>query len=91
MPLIVTESGVATDDDARRVEYIDRSLGAMRRASSAGVEVRGFIYWSALDNFEWQHGYAQRFGLIGVDRQTQARKVKPSARHLGQLARAAAS
>jgi beta-glucosidase len=90
-PLIVTESGVATDDDARRVEYINRSLAAMRRALSAGVEVRGFIYWSALDNFEWQHGYAQRFGLIGVDRQTQARQVKPSARHLGELARAAAS
>jgi beta-glucosidase len=87
-PLIVTEAGIATDDDDRRVEYIDRSLASMRRAMAAGVDVRGFIYWSALDNFEWHQGYAQRFGLIGVDLATQERTVKPSARHLGALARA---
>jgi beta-glucosidase len=58
----------------------------MRRAMAGGIDVRGFLYWSALDNFEWQHGYAQRFGLIAVDRETQARTVKPSARHLGRLA-----
>jgi beta-glucosidase len=86
-PLIVTESGIATDDDARRTEYIDRSVAAMNRAIAAGVEVRGFIYWSALDNFEWQCGYAQRFGLIAVDRQTQERSLKPSGWHLGRLAR----
>lgn len=85
--LIVTESGIATDDDARRVEYIDRAVSAMRRAIDAGVEVRGYLYWSALDNFEWNHGYAQRFGLIAVDRQTQARTVKPSLAHLGKIAR----
>lgn len=85
--LIVTESGVATDDDARRVEYIDRSVAAMRRAMADGIEVRGHLHWSALDNFEWNHGFAQRFGLIAVDRDTQARSVKPSARHLGKIAR----
>jgi beta-glucosidase len=85
--LIVTESGVATNDDGRRVEHIDRAVAALRRAEGAGVDVRGFIYWSALDNFEWQHGYEQRFGLIAVNRQTQERTVKPSARHLGALAR----
>lgn len=85
-PLIVTESGVATDDDARRVLYIDRSLAAMRRAMADGVDVRGFIYWSALDNFEWNHGYSQRFGLIAVDRLTHERTVKPSAWHLGARA-----
>ena len=89
-PLIVTESGIATDDDARRIEYIDRSVAAMQRAIAAGVDVRGFIYWSALDNFEWQCGYAQRFGLIAVDRHTQERSIKPSGWHLGKLARALA-
>jgi beta-glucosidase len=84
--LIVTEAGIATDDDRRRVEYIDRSVAAMRRAMAGGIDVRGFIYWSALDNYEWQSGYAQRFGLIAVDRETQARTVKPSAWHLGELA-----
>jgi beta-glucosidase len=84
--LIVTEAGIATDDDRRRIEYIDRSVRATRRAMADGIDVRGFIYWSALDNYEWQCGYAQRFGLIAVDRRTQARTVKPSAWHLGELA-----
>ncbi|MBV9800766.1 MAG: family 1 glycosylhydrolase [Solirubrobacterales bacterium] len=85
-PLIVTESGIATDDDRRRVEYIDRSTAAMRGAMADGVDVRGLIHWSALDNFEWHHGYAQRFGLIAVDRDSQERTVKPSARHFAALA-----
>jgi beta-glucosidase len=90
-PLIVTESGIATDEDARRIEYIDRSVAAMHRALVDGLDIRGFLYWSALDNFEWHMGFSQRFGLIGVDRATQERTVKPSAHHLGKLARAAAS
>jgi beta-glucosidase len=88
-PLIVTESGIATDDDSRRVEYIDRAVVAMSRALDAGIDVRGFLYWSALDNFEWHCGYAQRFGLIAVDRGTQERTVKPSAWHLGELVKTA--
>jgi len=89
-PLIVTESGIATDDDARRVEYIDRAIASMRRAMDDSVDVRGYLYWSALDNFEWTHGYAQRFGLIAVDRETQERTVKPSCAHLGKIARSSA-
>jgi beta-glucosidase len=53
-----------------------------------GIDVRGYTYWSALDNFEWSHGYRPTFGLIAVDRQTQKRTIKPSARWLGQVARA---
>jgi beta-glucosidase len=60
----------------------------MGRTLDAGCDVRGFIYWSALDNFEWHEGYAQRFGLIAVDRRTQERVIKPSAWHLGAIARA---
>lgn len=88
--LIVTESGVATDDDRRRIEYIDRSVAAMHWAMADGVAVHGFVYWSALDNFEWNHGFAQRFGLIEIDRRTQERTVKPSGRHLGKIARSSA-
>jgi beta-glucosidase len=51
------------------------------------VDVRGYTYWSAFDNFEWMQGYQMKFGLIGVDRQTQVRTVKPSARWLGELAK----
>ena len=86
--LIATESGVATGDDTRRIAYIDAAVAGTRRAMDDGVDVRGFIYWSALDNFEWQLGYGPRFGLIEVDRETQARTVRPSACHLGEVARA---
>ena len=87
--LIATESGLATDDDSRRVAYVERAVAGMRRAMADGVDVRGFLYWSALDNFEWQHGYRPRFGLIAVDRLTQERTVKGSARRFGELARGA--
>jgi beta-glucosidase len=85
-PLIVTESGIATDDDARRIAYIDRAIASMRAEIAAGVDVRGFLYWSALDNFEWQVGYGPRFGLIEVDRVTQERRPRPSAAHFGGIA-----
>jgi beta-glucosidase len=85
--LVVTENGVATDDDAERIEFIDRALAAIHAEIEAGLPVRGYVHWSALDNFEWVRGYSQRFGLIGVDRVTMERTVKPSARHLGAIAR----
>ena len=86
--IIVTEHGVATADDAERVELIDRGLRALHVEIAAGAPVRGYIHWSALDNFEWALGYRMQFGLIGVDRSTQSRTVRPSARFLGAIARA---
>ena len=53
-----------------------------------GLDVRGYVYWSLLDNFEWILGYRPRFGLVAVDRVTQARTIKPSGRWLGAIARA---
>jgi beta-glucosidase len=87
-PLLVTEHGIATADDEERVEFIDAGLHAVHAAMADGVPVRGYIHWSLLDNFEWVYGYRPTFGLIGVDRVTQARTVRPSARHLGAIARA---
>lgn len=86
-PVYVTENGIATNDDSRRVAYIDRAIAAMRRAQADGVDVRGYFHWSLLDNFEWMSGYSQRFGLVAVDRSTFARTPKPSAIHLGRIAR----
>ena len=91
LPLIVTENGVATDDDIRRVEFIDRALAGVEACLRDGIDVRGYTYWSAMDNFEWMMGYQMRFGLIAVDRATQQRTAKPSARHLGEMARRATS
>jgi beta-glucosidase len=87
VPILVTENGIATDDDAERVEFVRHALGGVLDCLADGVDVRGYFYWSALDNFEWAYGYEPRFGLVAVDRQTQARTPKPSAAFLGEVAR----
>jgi beta-glucosidase len=86
-PIVVTEHGVAASDDAERVEFITDGLKALHPLVGEGIPLRGYIHWSAFDNFEWAYGYAMQFGLIAVDRSTQQRTVKPSARFLGEIAR----
>jgi len=86
LPIYVTENGVATADDAERIEYYSRSLGALREAMDDGVDVRGFYAWSLLDNFEWAHGYGPKFGLVEVDPVTFVRTIKPSGEWLARLA-----
>jgi beta-glucosidase len=87
VPIYVTESGIATNDDERRIEYIHRSLEGVQSCLAGGIDIRGYVHWSLLDNFEWIFGYRPKFGLVAVDRATQRRTVKPSARYLGEIAR----
>ncbi|WP_106401074.1 family 1 glycosylhydrolase [Actinocorallia populi] len=87
LPMFVTENGIATDDDTRRAEFIRLALEGVERCLADGLDVRGYYHWSALDNFEWMLGYKPTFGLIAVDRRTQQRTVKNSARYLGAVAR----
>lgn len=87
VPVIVTENGVATENDSRRVEYIQRALAGLKRCLDDGVDVRGYIHWSLLDNFEWTSGYRPKFGLVSVDHETQKRTIKPSATMLGRIAK----
>jgi beta-glucosidase len=87
LPLIITENGIATDDDHQRVRFLDSHLNELRNAMHGGVDVRGYFYWSSFDNFEWNHGYAPTFGLIGIDRDNDFRRVaRPSAHALGRVA-----
>jgi beta-glucosidase len=87
MPIVVTEHGVATADDAERIEFITEGLAALHAVRDEGIPLGGYIHWSAFDNFEWALGYSMEFGLIAVDRTTQTRTLKPSARFLGEIAR----
>ncbi len=87
IPLLVTENGVATVRDQRRITYMDVALREVLASLDEGVDVRGYIHWSLLDNFEWAFGYGPRFGLISFDRQNFERHPKPSARWLGSVAR----
>jgi beta-glucosidase len=86
--LVVTEHGIATANDEERIEFIERGLAAVAETIEDGLPVRGYLYWSLLDNFEWAYGYGPTFGLVGVDRSTMQRSVRPSARRLGEIARA---
>ena len=88
VPMIVTENGYPGDDDERRGKFIEAAVASLAGAVGAGAEVRGYFYWSLLDNFEWLMGFRQRFGLVNVERQSLARTLKPSARILQKLARA---
>ena len=81
--LVVTENGVAVADDERRVYFIKKALEGVKGCVEEGIPVKGYFYWSFLDNFEWQKGYAETFGLVAVDRNTMERTVKKSASFLG--------
>ncbi|MBR5739604.1 MAG: family 1 glycosylhydrolase [Lachnospiraceae bacterium] len=83
--IIITENGIATADDGRRVEFIRRALGGVDACVRDGLPIKGYFYWSLLDNFEWQKGFSMTFGLIGVDRSTQTRSPKPSLSYLGSF------
>ena len=83
MPLYVTENGLGHDDDTRRIAYVHEALEGVGRCLADGIDVRGYFYWSLLDNFEWALGYGPRFGLVSVTRDTFVRT--PEA--VGRLAR----
>ncbi len=88
VPVLVTENGIATDHDEKRIDYMDAALRSVLACLADGVDVRSYLYWSLLDNFEWGLGYAPTFGLVGTDRATFSRHPKPSAWWLGDVARA---
>jgi beta-glucosidase len=87
LPVLVTESGIATDDDDERIDYLSRALHGVRRCLDDGVDIRGYFVWSLLDNFEWSHGYRPTFGLYSVDHETFERRPKPSAAWFETVAR----
>jgi beta-glucosidase len=87
LPILVTESGIATAHDVRRIAFMQAALREVQACLADGIDVRSYIYWSLLDNFEWAFGYAPKFGLVAVDRHTFSRHPKPSASWLGEIAR----
>jgi beta-glucosidase len=94
-PLIVTENGAAFPDqvvdgrvrDVARQDFIERHLAATMRAREAGADVRGYMVWSLMDNFEWGYGYSKRFGIVRVDYDTQERIVKDSGHRYAEIIR----
>jgi beta-glucosidase len=85
--LLVTENGVAVTDDSRRIVFIRSALAGVENCVRDGIPVKGYCYWSLMDNFEWQKGFSMTFGLIAVDRTTQERTPKESLAFLGSYAK----
>jgi beta-glucosidase len=90
LPILVTEHGADLDDSAdhRRAGFIENTLRDLAPAIAKGLDVRGYLHWSLVDNFEWFNGYHGHFGLLGNDRTTQRRWIRPSAKRYGAIARA---
>lgn len=79
-PILITENGVADEDDEHRRWWIEQTMVAMERALSEGVELKGYLHWSLLDNFEWAYGWWPKFGLVAIDRDNDMKRtVRPSA------------
>ncbi len=86
--LMVTENGVSCDDDSRRVNFINVATDGVMNCVRDGIPVKGYFYWSLMDNFEWQMGYRMKFGLIAIDRENGlTRKPKESLATLGAMAK----
>jgi beta-glucosidase len=86
-PIVITENGIGTADDAERIRFTGEALASLGAAIEDGADVRGYIHWTLLDNFEWFSGYGPTMGLIAVDRETFTRHPKPSLAWLGGVAR----
>ena len=86
-PIYITENGLSCHDvisvdgqvhDPNRIDFLTRYLRELKKCAEQGADIRGYFHWSLMDNFEWQSGYAERFGLIFVDYGTQKRVIKDS-------------
>jgi len=84
-PIFIAEAGLADKEDRYRADYITRQICAVHKAIEDGVDVRGHMYWSLLDNYEWALGYEKRFGLIEINYETLERTVRPSAHVYGKI------
>ena len=85
LPIIITENGLADEEDTHRQWWITQTLIGMQKAMDSGVELQGYLHWSLLDNFEWDKGVWPRFGLAEVDYKTLKRKLRPSALWFGKI------
>ena len=78
----MAEYGVGTSDDNERSTYISAGLNVVQNAIAQGIDIRGFFHWTAVDNYEWLHGYDLQFGMVNADR-----SIKPSSELLRQEAK----
>ena len=87
LPVFILENGICTEDDSLRWGFIREHLKQLRKAMLEGADVIGYLYWSLMDNFEWDKGFSPRFGLCAVDSSDFKRSPRESAGKFAQVAR----
>ena len=87
-PIIITENGLPDADDDQRPRFLLTHLAQVHRALQEGLPIQGYYHWSLVDNFEWAEGWGLRFGLIEMDPETQARRIRPSGELYAEICRA---
>ena len=87
LPVLITENGIDDPADSQRAAFICDHLAAVGAAMAEGADVRGYLYWSLIDNYEWTSGFGPKYGLVAVDLATQARTIRPSAQVFATIAR----
>jgi beta-glucosidase len=85
LPIYVTENGMSGPDDDGRIDFFDKHFHAIREAQKSGADVRGYVAWTLVDNFEWAEGYNARFGIVSMDPETRDRRPKGSYRAFQQM------
>ena len=85
LPVFILENGICTEDDSLRWDFIREHLNELAEAMKSGLRVLGYIYWSLIDNYEWDKGFAPRFGLVQVDYNAYSRIIKDSARKFARV------
>jgi beta-glucosidase len=85
VPIIITENGIATGDDQKKIKFIKGHVDVLERCLENGIDVRGYFYWSLIDNYEWLRGFDARFGLYRVDFSTFERKPTSAANYYSYL------
>jgi beta-glucosidase len=85
IPIIITENGIATRDDQRKIAFIKRHVDILERSLKNGLDIRGYFYWSLMDNYEWLKGFDAGFGLYRVDFDTFERKLTSAATYYSYL------
>jgi beta-glucosidase len=85
VPIIITENGIATQDDQKKIRFIKRHVDTVEKCLKAGMDIRGYFYWSLLDNYEWLRGFGARFGLYRVDFDTLDRIPTQAATYYSYL------
>ncbi|MBI5613663.1 glycoside hydrolase family 1 protein [Candidatus Gottesmanbacteria bacterium] len=84
-PLYITEHGISDPTDTKRIGHMNDAVTSMQRAREDGVDIRGYLHWSFLDNYEWSSGFSSKFGLVSVDPKTKKRTPKKSARYFSSV------